>query len=79
MEKFKEILSQRRIWAVIISALTFTLPFIGFGFSGDVNILLDLLMNTLGALKAVIESVGALIVAALALWSYLKPKITAKK
>lgn len=58
-----ELLAQRRIWVGIVSVLAFFLPGIGL----DVPVLTDLLTAFGGAL-------AGLVVAGLALWSYLFPK-----
>jgi len=69
-EKIKQIaslLKERRIWAGIVGALAITLSLLNAGYQIDVPILTNLLTSLGGAVSAVI-------MATLALWSYLRPK-----
>jgi len=63
MQKILELLSQRRVWAGIVSVLAFFLPSVGI----DIPVLTDLLTSFGGA-------IASLAVAGLSLWSYFKPK-----
>ena len=61
------LLSQRRVWASIISALSFLINMLHIEFRIDVPVLTDMLTGIGAALAALISAI-------LALWSYLKPK-----
>lgn len=62
-----EILKQRRIWVVIISAVMFILSMFGIKPEIDTDTLSGLVINA-------IEPISQAIIAILAIWSYLKPK-----
>lgn len=62
-----EILKQRRIWVVIISAVMFILSMFGVKPEIDTDTLSGLVINA-------IEPISQAIIAILAIWSYLKPK-----
>lgn len=65
--KSLEILKQRRIWVVIISAVMFILSLFGIKPEIDTDTLSGLLVNA-------IEPISQVVIAVLAIWSYLKPK-----
>lgn len=67
MEKFIELLKQRRIWAGIVGTLAFVLSIFNTGIQIDVPVITELLANFGTALAALITSV-------LSLLSYFKPK-----
>jgi len=65
--KILEILKSRRIWVMIISAVMFILTLFGIQTEVDADTLSDLLVNA-------IEPISQVVIAVLAIWSYLKPK-----
>lgn len=67
MEKFLELIGQRRVWAGIIGVVAFLVTTLSLTIDLDVPVLTDLLTNFGIALAALIQ-------AGLALWSYFKPK-----
>lgn len=67
-------LQQRRLWAGVVLVAAFALPYFGLEFQFDQPELTTILLNIGVALAKVIEAVGVLIGAALAFWSYIKPK-----
>jgi len=67
MNKLLELLSQRRIWAGMVSVVAFLVSTLDLGLNIDVPVLTDLLTDFGMALAALIPSI-------LALWSYFKPK-----
>ena len=67
MDKFLELIAQRRVWAGVIGAVVFALGILGVQWTDAGGELPDLLME-------VGKALGALVVSVLALWSYLKPK-----
>lgn len=67
MEKFLELIKQRRVWAGIVGVVAFIITTLNLGFEIDVPILTDLLTG-LGL------AVAALVQSALALHSYFSPK-----
>jgi len=74
MEKFTELLQQRRVWAGIVGVLAVIFSLLGLDYIEDQATLIDLLSNTGIMLAKAIEAIGALVSAGLALWSYIKPK-----
>jgi len=64
---FLELLKQRRIWVAIIGVVTFAFSIFGVNLVLDTEFLTDQAIN-------IIEAVSSIIMAALALWSYFKPK-----
>jgi len=74
MNKTIELLKQRRVWAGLVGVLTVTFGVLGLDYIEDQATLIDLLFNLGILLSQIIESVGALISAGLALWSYFAPK-----
>jgi len=72
MDKVLHLIGQRRVWAGILGAVAFVLTALNVGLDLDVPLLTDMLTE-LGL------AVIALVQAALAIWSYVKPKIEAKK
>lgn len=74
MEKFKNLLGQRRVWAAIVASLVYLFTWLGLDYIPDPNGLTDILLN-LGVVTAkAIETFGMLVTAVLALLSYFKPK-----
>jgi hypothetical protein len=67
MEKFLELIKQRRLWAGLVGVLAFLLTLLKANCQIDVPVLTDLLTTAGGA-------VASLVTALLALWSYFKPK-----
>lgn len=65
--KILEILKSRRIWVMIISAVIFILTLFGIQTEVDADTLSGLLVNA-------IEPISQVVIAVLAIWSYLKPK-----
>lgn len=65
--KYLEILKQRRVWVVIISAVMFILSMFGMQSEVDADTLSGLVVNA-------IEPISQVVVAVLAIWSYVKPK-----
>ena len=67
MNQILELLKQRRVWAGIVSVITFVLTTLNINYTYDVVTLTDLLY-------AIGQSLSLLIPGLLALWSYLQPK-----
>lgn len=67
MEKFIVVLSQRRLWAFVVSIVAFTVNALNSNYNVDVPVLTDLLTSIGGALAMLIPGL-------LALWSYIQPK-----
>ena len=65
--KSLEILKSRRIWVMIISAVMFILTLFGIKTEVDADTLSGLFVNA-------VEPISQVVVAVLAIWSYLKPK-----
>lgn len=65
--KYLEILKQRRVWVVIISAVMFILSMFGMQSEVDADTLSGLVVNAM-------EPISQVVVAVLAIWSYVKPK-----
>jgi len=69
MNNFLEMFKQRRIWIVIIGVTIFAFRYFGHSIDVDQNTLADMIVKF-------ISNLADLIMAALAIWSYLKPKIS---
>ena len=67
MEKTKQALKQRRIWASIGAIIAFTLPIFGYNGSFDSNTFTD-------SILAIIQATSSLVAIFLPIWSYYKPK-----
>jgi len=67
MTQILDILKQRRVWVVIIGAVLLILQLFGKQVDIDTNTVADKMVD-------IINSLGAIIMSALALWSYLFPK-----
>lgn len=62
-----ELLKQRRIWVAIIGVIVFVFSLFGITLELDAEFLTDQALT-------IINSLSSLIMAGLAVWSYLKPK-----
>lgn len=67
MNNILELLKQRRIWIVIIGVIAFTASYFGHTIDIDQNTLADLIVKF-------VSNLSDLIMAGLALWSFVKPK-----
>jgi membrane associated rhomboid family serine protease len=74
MNKLLELITQRRIWAGIVGVATVIFGWLGISLIHDPNTLTDLLLNLGATIAKLVEMIGGLVAAGLAIWSYFRPK-----